>query len=441
MGIVKITPAGEKISCRAGESTKFQFSVSNASGGPLRCGIDVRADGDAGKWLSVDGGVERDLSEGVDTTIHVKVAPPKNLLDANAPEQTYTFRLRVYDAQNTESAEDSATVSVVVKPAEKTEKKCLWCWLVPVIAAAVVVLGLSIWLLWPSAKVPELTGKVYTADVETQLMDQNFAISITEKPSDTEPGTILEQSPLAGEPVPKVAKGEQVPLSLSISAISVQVPKLVGKMVTDAEQALQAVGLKVGEIIEDASATRGLESAMVVAQNPEENTPVLPGSEINLTIPLQTIIVPAVTGLRFDEATQALEQIGLRVTMETRSTHQAQQGLITSQIPLAGAQAKVGSTIKVIVEKTIVTLPNVVGSSPQEAIAKLTNAGLKIKSTYEGRAAVGAAVKVASQSPRGSTNVDLGSTVTIVYPRQGLVFTKEYLVPNAGLYKAIPRIK
>lgn len=87
MGIVNITPSSEKMTCQAGESVSFPFSVSNISGGELRVGLDVRSDDGSLDWLSVDGSIERDLTEGVSTTVDVNVSPPQDLLSTDESDK------------------------------------------------------------------------------------------------------------------------------------------------------------------------------------------------------------------------------------------------------------------------------------------------------------------------------------------------------------------
>ena len=93
MAIATITPVTDTLDCSAGESTSFQFTVSNTSGGRLRIGVEVSADGDVGPWLTVAEPIERDLDDQAADTVSVAVNVPE---DSAAGK--YTFRLRVYKA-------------------------------------------------------------------------------------------------------------------------------------------------------------------------------------------------------------------------------------------------------------------------------------------------------------------------------------------------------
>lgn len=418
MGFVKITPAGEKITCRAGGNAKFQFSLSNASGSDLRCGVDIRVDGDAGTWMTVEGSIERELTEGVDTTVNVVVAPPKTLLDENATDKTYTFRLRIYDSKNPETAVDSSTVSVVVQAAAQAQKRSPWTWLIPLIIVALIALGTTIYMLWPDG-VPNFVGQIYSTELEDQLQDKNYLISLQEELSEQEPGAILSQVPAAGEAKTAPDENGYSAIAFTISATTIDVPDVVGKTVADAELLINAEGLEVGDIVEVKTTSRSLSSAEVLGQSPGGNERVLPGTKINLSISPQSVLVPSVVGFNFNEAKSELESLGLRVSMETRITGQAAQGLIISHAPSAGKQVKVGSVVKVIVEKAVVNVPNVVGQTPENARRILGRLGLKIKTVLEGTAVLDS--RVQKQQPKANSKVDLGATVTIVYPRSVFV--------------------
>ncbi|MFT6389113.1 MAG: serine/threonine-protein kinase [Cellvibrionaceae bacterium] len=435
MGIVNITPTGEKMTCLAGEKTKFQFSLANVSGGPLRVGLDVRVDGDAGTWLSVEGAIERDLSEGVSTTVNVEIAPPKNLLKPNDPDKTVTFRLRVYDAQNTETVEDSSTVSVVVQPGKEEDKKCLWCWLAPLIAVVVIGIGGIIWLVLQPDTYPDIVGKK-ASEEKIRLEDENYEISWFEVVSDKSPGIIVDQSPKAGEPLPKLEGNAAIPIDITISAITVTMPNIVGKSVADAELVLDTLGLVIGEILEQDSATRGLDSALVVGQEPEASTPILPGTKVNLLIPSQSVLIPNVAGFSYREAKTTLEQLGLRVRAQYVSTGQAELGVVISHNPLADTKAKIGSSITLKVEKTKVRIPNVVGKSPSAAIRELKNLGLKVKSVYRGRVIKNGDFKIIKQSIGAGKTVDIGKTITLTYPKaKSTILMHDFKIAPSVLFK------
>jgi len=196
---------------------------------------------------------------------------------------------------------------------------------------------------------------------------------------------------------------------------------VIGKTVSVAEAVLESHDLALGNIKEDESASRGLNSIKVISQSPNAGSPVLPGTKIDLVIPAQSKQVPSVVGFKYSEAQSALQELGFRTAMQTVSTGQADQGVIVSQKPLAGTKQKIGSSITLKVEKTKIRVPNVVGKVPSDAIRMIKAEGLKVKSRFDGRVMLKSAVKVAKQSPSQRKLVDIGATVTISYPKYGLV--------------------
>lgn len=325
--------------------------------------------------------------------------------------------MRVYDAQNPETVEDSATVTVVIKPTKVEKENCLWCWLIPLIVVVLLGVGVAIWFLMKSDKMENFIGQDISA-VEIAADEAGYVIQQPLKAviSEEAPGTIVDQLPKPGEELSEEGKVE---LHLTVSAATVEVPKLVGQSLADAEVALQSLNLKLGKVVEDTNSSGNTGPVLIIGQTPDANTRVLPEAKIDLVIPSTFRDVPPVIGFKFGEAKNALEELGFRVNMQLVSTGQANQGLIVGQNPLPNTRKKIGSTITVKVEKTKIAVPNVVGKTPADAIKILKKKGFKVKTRYKGRAVLSKKIKVKDQSPKNQ-KADLGSTVTITYPRYGL---------------------
>ena len=139
MAIVKITPAGESIKCKAGEYGRFQFNISNGTRKEIRFSTEVKGSKGDINWLSVDGDAERSLSASATTTMEVLARPPAQLLKVEDGNKRFNFKLRAHDADNPDNIVDSAIVSVEVIPVPPPPKKFPW-WLVILL----IVIGLSI---------------------------------------------------------------------------------------------------------------------------------------------------------------------------------------------------------------------------------------------------------------------------------------------------------
>jgi eukaryotic-like serine/threonine-protein kinase len=152
MAIVKITPTGDSIKCKAGQNGRFQFNVSNPARKEIRFSAEVKGIDKAIDWLTVDGSAERSLGSSATSTVEVLARPPANLLKMEEGNKRFNFKLRVHDAGNPKETVDSMTVSVEVIPVPPPPKKFPW-WIV--ILLAVIGLGVVIWLNLPTGSVKQ----------------------------------------------------------------------------------------------------------------------------------------------------------------------------------------------------------------------------------------------------------------------------------------------
>ena len=140
MSIVKTTPAGESITCKAGESGRFQFNISNAAGRQVRFGAQAKGNDGPLDWLTVDGAAERSLDASASSSVEVVARPPANLLKMEDGNKRFNFKLRVHDVEDPEEIVDSVTVSVEVIPVPPQPKKFPW-WIV------ILLLAVPAWVL------------------------------------------------------------------------------------------------------------------------------------------------------------------------------------------------------------------------------------------------------------------------------------------------------
>lgn len=133
------------------------------------------------------------------------------------------------------------------------------------------------------------------------------------------------------------------------------------------------------------------------------------------------VTVPDVTGMTQDQATTALENVGL--TLEVSSEQydsDVAAGDIISQTPSAGTSVSKGKTVKVVISKGAnqVTVPSVIGMTETNAVSALENANLsvsEIKREYNDSYSSGVVYNV---SPGEGTKVDENSTV-VLYVSKG----------------------
>ncbi len=155
----------------------------------------------------------------------------------------------------------------------------------------------------------------------------------------------------------------------------------------------------------------------------------------------KTITVPQLKGLKFEDAQQVLNSLGLKIERLGERDSQTPPGTILSQIPAANSSVKKGSSIKVVVsrgssekksspnnqsspaktsEKTVpqpapsydyVTVPRVIGMSQSRAKRKLRKVGLRVGRISWGADEDKPPYWVLDQNPKPGEKVPKGSPV------------------------------
>lgn len=126
-----------------------------------------------------------------------------------------------------------------------------------------------------------------------------------------------------------------------------------------------------------------------------------------------SVSVPTVAGFGVDEAKAALAEKGFE------NVHVVGEGAaVTGQLPAAGARITVGSRIILYTEgdapSDMVTVPSVIGMSPEQANATLTNAGLYLAPSGA-LSSTASTIKAATQSVESGTEVARGTIVEVSF--------------------------
>jgi beta-lactam-binding protein with PASTA domain len=190
-------------------------------------------------------------------------------------------------------------------------------------------------------------------------------------------------------------------------ASTVNVPNVVRLQQREAVQRLHARGLIARSVTRSSSAAAGT----VVAQNPNPGADVVKDTVVTLTVSaVQAEAVPNVVGKREAAAVSALRAQGFQVrTTNVVSTKPS--GTVIAQSPAAGARVGRGSTVTIQASRGLVTVPDTVGQSRDDAVAAVGGAGLKPKVfTVPSSQPKG---EVVAQKPLGGKRVAGGSTVRL----------------------------
>jgi beta-lactam-binding protein with PASTA domain len=166
------------------------------------------------------------------------------------------------------------------------------------------------------------------------------------------PGTIISQIP---EPDSRVKKGRRIRVVLSKGGEKATVPELKGMTLRQAELALEARGLKMGEPVYISTDT--LPAGEVITSFPSVGTTVPLDMEIrvliNQTDTLEIVKVPRFRGENIKEVSDKLEELGLRLgRIRYRVKNHLLPGTVLDQIPKEGAEVRRGSIVELEVSTT-----------------------------------------------------------------------------------------
>ena len=281
-------------------------------------------------------------------------------------------------------AEPDENVRIAPTPSQPKQRKGMSVgWKGPVaIGAALLAVALVAAGMWwftdgRYERVPAVAG-MSKAEATTQLQDAGFGVSASTEFSDTvKKGMVIDSDPGRGD---KALPGATVQISVSKGIEEYSVPKVKGMLADDAQDAIQDLGLTVGDPIERFN--DNVAEGHVINSQPRAGTMVRPGKAVVLVISKGSAPVDIVdwTGRSADRAKSSLEGDGLKVEIQEEENKEAQPGTVLSQNPSSGTLPK-GETVTLVVAKAPPTaaVPNVVGSTKDAARQTLEAAGFTVK--------------------------------------------------------------
>jgi serine/threonine-protein kinase len=208
-----------------------------------------------------------------------------------------------------------------------------------------------------------------------------------------------------------------VSITVSAGVEQVAVPKVSGRPVTEAIQVLSDAGLdsQVREVFSER------EPGIVVGQNPKADTQVAKGSTVVLRVSkgVQTVTVPDVLFQSQADAQAELEAAGLGASVVEVESDEA-QGLVVGQDPDPGAEVDVGATVTISVSlgpPPVLAVPSVLDLDQASAEATLAEAGFEVEVIESPTLDASRDGLVSEQDPPAGSEVEPGTTVTIVVER------------------------
>jgi beta-lactam-binding protein with PASTA domain len=271
--------------------------------------------------------------------------------------------------------------------------------------------------------IPSVVG--LTEERASQLLTASELVPVV-VPAASDPadaGKVLSQDPAGGS---VVARRSNVTITVGREVMGplmeAEVPELSGLAESEARARLDGLGLvaAVGYTLAPDVAGR------VVSQDPAPGTRLLRGRPVSLRVGVATLVparVPDVVGLEAAEASRRVAEAGFAVETGTAVSLSGSAGRVVSQEPAGGGDAIRGTTVRIVVGKSVssppdagtssaATLPNVVGQDETAAREALMRLGLVVE--VEGiPGAPGEIGRVKEQVPAANTAVAPGSVVRL----------------------------
>jgi beta-lactam-binding protein with PASTA domain/predicted Ser/Thr protein kinase len=210
----------------------------------------------------------------------------------------------------------------------------------------------------PKTTVPEIVG-ANVADAVAALTQAHLKYKIFEINSPKDANSVIAVQPGPGA---VVLWNTEVRLNVSKGPKPVAVPSLVGQPYENATSALQGAGFAVKKQDVESDQPKGT----VVASDPPAGTAVAPGSIVTLSVSKgpKSAAIPDVTSYSEADATATLQGAGFGVQVtKNPTTDPALDGVVISQTPAGGSQAKPGTKVTILVGSLQQTTP----TEPQPA--------------------------------------------------------------------------
>lgn len=300
----------------------------------------------------------------------------------------------------------------------KQKKKIITAVVIGVVLLIAAIVGVVLWMTQgvetETRKLENFVGQSYDDIISSNSFDYQF-IAEYEQTDEYVTGTVISQSPSAGE---KVIKGTKVTLVVAKTIDDIPVPNCYGVELERAKIILQKSNLTNLKIMEVSS--ESVEAGNVVYTDPKANSVVSDDKEIILyvsngpsTTTVKSLVVPDVSGLSQSDAKAFLMKAGFsNVTFETADSS-VKKDIVISQSPAYGTSVKSNAPIKVTISTGVTTTapPDEYSVSIQVKLPKCKN--------NKGKYASDSIIVYVNGSQYDSKNVVLnGTNVDLAIPAE-----------------------
>jgi eukaryotic-like serine/threonine-protein kinase len=276
------------------------------------------------------------------------------------------------------------------------------------------------------AVVPNVIG-LREQQAEIRIEDRGLEALARSAQSNRPQGVVFAEKPGAGT---QLDKGQTVTIFVSSGRLAV--PNVTGLRLTDAQQRLEALGLKV--VVKRVASTKP--KGFVIDQDPVAGVSALRGTTVTLSVSsgAKPVVVPRLVGQTQGDAVQALTALGLKPLLQNVPSDQP-SGTVVGQKPPAGKEVDKGADVTVNVSTGTgqptttatttttptttgtttaaapVPVPRVVGLAQTPALRRLNLLGLRPTVVYVRSSQP--ANRVVSQSPKSGSSQRPGARVRV----------------------------
>jgi serine/threonine-protein kinase len=268
---------------------------------------------------------------------------------------------------------------------------------------------------------------------ETRLEAQGFKVGKVDevKRAESPAGTVLEQDPLPGKAdescslLTLFCSKPAVDLTVSSGPGKAQVPSTAGEPVAKATSAVEEAGFQV--LVSRVNSAK-VEEGLVIHSEPSGGTTATEGSTVTLTVSSGPKLakVPILVEMQRSVAVQKIRSVGLVPSVSEKASP-APVGQVLRQTPSAGSQVPPDSSVSIVVSEgeEQARVPNVIGKLRAEAVSAVREAGLTPNVSEQETEVPAKIGRVTDQFPPPGSEVEPGSTVTVVVGKKAKAVPEE----------------
>jgi beta-lactam-binding protein with PASTA domain len=335
---------------RGRRKARFTFAAENRANAPIDVAFTAAdADGECHFHFAQPAVT---IAAGERVEVPLVVRPPRNLWLGRPIDRQFEATAQVHGAE------------VPLPPRMGTFRQRPWlpAWLAAVVPLLAIAAAIVLLLLPKQVTVPNLTKASSRFAVEQALVKArlNPVPNVVTVTGTGKPGAIIAQTPAAGK---KARRGSKVTIQVVVGSTSIVVPSVVGLKVQQAATKLDAVGLKLGEMLPpppDPNATIGSQiptagkaaqqgaAVMVFVVHGAKGGAGAAAGAAGGAAGGKATPVPNLSGKPLAAAAAALAAAKL-LPVEVQQYSSAKPGTLVRTVPASGAKLPAGSKVQLIV--------------------------------------------------------------------------------------------